>query len=182
MKKTGFTLAEVLITLAIIGFIASITLPSLNASTGERQAAVALKKSINSLTNAAQLSQVLDSVDLGAITTYDEFSNVVTRRMNAEASIGGDNRAVFLLRDGTSLITGTDANSFKNTPQLENDNLPHGFNVIIDTNGNKPPNKESECADDDCSSSRKIYDRFSVMVRGNMVVPSNSATRWLIAQ
>lgn len=44
MKKNGFTLAEVLITLAIIGVVATLTLPALMTNTQEQQARTALKK------------------------------------------------------------------------------------------------------------------------------------------
>ena len=44
MKKNGFTLAEVLITLAIIGVVATMTLPALMTNTQEQQAKTGLKK------------------------------------------------------------------------------------------------------------------------------------------
>ena len=37
MKKLGFTLAEVLITLVVIGIVAAITVPTLNNSTNNEQ-------------------------------------------------------------------------------------------------------------------------------------------------
>ena len=42
MKKNGFTLAEVLITLAIIGVVATLTLPALMTNTQEQQSRTAL--------------------------------------------------------------------------------------------------------------------------------------------
>ena len=50
MKKNGFTLAEVLITLAIIGVVATMTLPAVMTNTAEQQAKSALKKGINTFT------------------------------------------------------------------------------------------------------------------------------------
>ena len=55
MKKQGFTLAEVLLTLGIIGVVASLTLPSLNKNVQGTKAAPALMKSINTLQNALSL-------------------------------------------------------------------------------------------------------------------------------
>ena len=63
MKKNGFTLAEVLITLAIIGVVATLTLPALMTNTAEQQARTALKKGINTLTEAAQMNQAIDGFD-----------------------------------------------------------------------------------------------------------------------
>ena len=69
MKKTGFTLAEVLITLAIIGVVATLTLPALMTNTAEQQAKTALKKGINTLTEAAQMNQAISGFDYASLTT-----------------------------------------------------------------------------------------------------------------
>lgn len=69
MKKNGFTLAEVLITLAIIGVVATLTLPALMTNTQEQQAKTALKKGINTLTEAAQMHQAIAGVDFGSISS-----------------------------------------------------------------------------------------------------------------
>ena len=60
MKKNGFTLAEVLITLAIIGVVATMTLPALMTNTQEQQAKTGLRKAINTLTEAAQMHSSID--------------------------------------------------------------------------------------------------------------------------
>ena len=62
MRKLGFTLAEVLITLGIIGVIASLTLPSLMTNTAEREYATAWKKAISSLTEAVQMNMAMDNI------------------------------------------------------------------------------------------------------------------------
>lgn len=69
MKKNGFTLAEVLITLAIIGVVATLTLPALMTNTAEQQAKTALKKGINTLTEAAQMNQAIAGFDYASLTT-----------------------------------------------------------------------------------------------------------------
>ena len=63
MRKLGFTLAEVLITLGIIGVIASLTLPSLMTNTAEREYATAWKKAISSLTEAVQMNMAMDNIN-----------------------------------------------------------------------------------------------------------------------
>jgi prepilin-type N-terminal cleavage/methylation domain-containing protein len=57
MKK-AFTLAEVLITLAIIGVVAALTLPSVIISYQKQQTVVLLRKAYNDLNNAVKLSEV----------------------------------------------------------------------------------------------------------------------------
>ena len=76
MKKNGFTLAEVLITLSIIGVVATLTLPALMTNTGEQQAKTALKKGINTLTEAAQMNQVIAGFDYaGCVEKMDNTSS-----------------------------------------------------------------------------------------------------------
>ena len=57
MKK-GFTLAEVLITLVIIGVIAALTLPNLITKHEKEQTVIKLRKAYNILQNATKLSVI----------------------------------------------------------------------------------------------------------------------------
>lgn len=57
MKKGAFTLAEVLLTLAIIGVVAAMTVPSLMTSTEDKKLGAAAKKAYNTLQNAITLKQ-----------------------------------------------------------------------------------------------------------------------------
>ena len=68
LQRTGFTLAEVLITLGIIGVVAALTIPSLTANTGKRQYSVKFKKAISTLSNAARMSSELYGYDFAGIT------------------------------------------------------------------------------------------------------------------
>ncbi len=86
MKKLGFTLAEVLITLVIIGVIAAMTVPTLMNNTNAQEFRSALKKAISGLNQALTLhyalegetaSDFLDSSANEAIVT-----NVFKKRMS----------------------------------------------------------------------------------------------------
>ena len=57
-KKAAFTLAEVLITLAIIGIVAAMTIPTLIAKYQKKQILVQLKNSFSVVSNAIRLSEV----------------------------------------------------------------------------------------------------------------------------
>ena len=82
MKKTGFTLAEVLITLAIIGVVATMTLPALMTNTQEQQAKTGLKKMINTLTLAGEMAQSGKNFNYNLITSGtfadDESQSIMT--------------------------------------------------------------------------------------------------------
>ena len=56
LKKSAFTLAEVLITLGIIGVVAAITLPSLIQRNVEKQRVAQLKKAYSELSQAYNLA------------------------------------------------------------------------------------------------------------------------------
>lgn len=171
MKKNGFTLAEVLITLTIIGVIATMTLPALMTNTQEQQAKTALKKGINTLTEAAQLSQAIDGIDYASISdvttdstdiqaTPSLYALLNTRTQvdpkrsgsgklasMADGSNGGTGNYALFFRDGTALIYNpASANGMNgDAAEMQSDNLPYGIPVIFDTNGAKGPNVISNC-------------------------------------
>lgn len=60
MRKFGFTLAEVLITLGIIGVVAAVTMPTLIADTKYKQIGVKLQKFTTNLENAAKSAYAND--------------------------------------------------------------------------------------------------------------------------
>ena len=60
MKNLGFTLAEVLITLVIIGVIAAMTVPTLMNNTNAQEYRSALKKAISGLNQALTLHYALE--------------------------------------------------------------------------------------------------------------------------
>ena len=71
MKK-GFTLAEVLITLGIVGVVASMTLPTLNNNVQKQTYEAGAKKAYNILSNAVSmymLDQGVDDLSETPITT-----------------------------------------------------------------------------------------------------------------
>ena len=58
MKKLGFTLAEVLITLGIIGVVAAMTIPTLIANYQEKQTISRLTKAYATISNAYQMAKI----------------------------------------------------------------------------------------------------------------------------
>ena len=61
--KNGFTLAEVLITLGIVGVVASMTLPTLNNNVQKQTYEAGAKKAFNIVSNAVSLYMVDQGVD-----------------------------------------------------------------------------------------------------------------------
>jgi len=84
MKKKAFTLAEVLITLGIIGVVAALTMPSLIANYQKQQTITQLKKAYTTLSNGFQQMTVDDVLlppygdDCSSVTS-EEFLNTYIR-------------------------------------------------------------------------------------------------------
>ena len=87
MKKSGFTLAEVLITLGIIGVVAAMTIPNLIANTNGAKFRSQFKKSISTLNQAGLMAQAQYDFDFAGTsdvcgtntgTTMDHPESVMT--------------------------------------------------------------------------------------------------------
>ena len=193
MKKNGFTLAEVLITLAIIGVVATLTLPSLMANTSEQQAVTGFRKAMNTLNEAGQMNAALEGFDYGQLdsaetprstgATFDSndvptmslWSLLATRaQVDAGASVKGgiggacNGLSQIIFRDGTALC------------YAPNSAVPAGvtntaIHVWIDTNGVKAPNQVSTCGGEaSCPKrSRTIKDQFPVSLKGSIAIPGH---------
>ena len=84
MNKKGFTLAEVLITLGILGVVAAVTLPTMAADTKYKQLSVKLAKFASTTENAARAWVLANEPFKGSVleyeTYYDEDGNEKTRQ------------------------------------------------------------------------------------------------------
>ena len=94
-KKFGFTLAEVLITLGIIGVVAAMTIPTLIQNTNSVKFATQFKKDISTLSQAALMAQAQFDTDYGSTTVKCGSS---TSGSTTTGTAGGE-----------TLATGTDA-------------------------------------------------------------------------
>lgn len=80
LKKRGFTLAETLITLGIVGIVAALTIPSLIASYQKKQTVVKLKKVYAILNQIARSS----SDENGDAATFLTANTIVTEQKTKE--------------------------------------------------------------------------------------------------
>ena len=70
-KKHGFTLAEILISLLILGVIASLTIPSLIQNTHKKEEQVKAKKALSMLNQAISMNYTLTGKDLTDYVSTD---------------------------------------------------------------------------------------------------------------
>lgn len=110
MKKRGFTLAEVLITLALIGVVAAITIPSVIVKTKKQEYITGYKKAISVLNSAIGVGISKDKMSPANTENSYELAQFFIRNMNvvkvgysegADASgIVGSGGNVFYTADG----------------------------------------------------------------------------------
>lgn len=139
-KFVGFTLAEVLITLGIIGVVAALTLPSVIQKYQKKVTAERLKKMYSTLSQAVQMSEKdNDSVETWdfLLPTQDFMDKYIVPYIKdiAEREKSGDNLSKeYILADGSTLYAWTyhlNQSSYKQC-------IFRQFNV--DINGDKKPN------------------------------------------
>lgn len=87
MSKKAFTLAEVLITLAIVGTVAALTVPTLMAEIQKPQGVASLKKAYNDLSQAMQLIKndnngIIDFSIAANDNDHNYLMNVFAQKMN----------------------------------------------------------------------------------------------------
>ena len=184
MKK-GFTLAEVLITLGIIGVVAAMTMPTLINNHREKETVVKLKKLNSTLQNAYNImrqeeygSSINSIPDYG---TNDEFIDNFTKYLKVQnvchegeiddcfiekssyKTIGngvgttmcGSDSTAFVLADGTVVIV-----SHHGTATTYKQ-------LFVDLNGKNPPNTFGKDAFSFIMNTQKIVPRGSVALRRN---------------
>ncbi|MDO5438233.1 MAG: type II secretion system protein [bacterium] len=83
MKRYGFTLAEVLITLAIIGVVAAISIPSVISNSQQQEFKTGLRKAVSVLNSAITMNMALDGE-----TPYEnaDLFNYLQRHMSVMES------------------------------------------------------------------------------------------------
>ena len=105
MKKLGFTLAEVLITLVIIGVIAAMTVPTLMNNTNAQEFRSALKKAISGVNQALTLHYALEGMSASdyssAATIVDDVFKTRMSVIDGESTFtNGCSGTTFTTADG----------------------------------------------------------------------------------
>ena len=174
-KRFGFTLAEVLITLGIIGVVAAMTMPTLMNSTQGAQYKAAYKKALSALSQAVTLNVALDEWSFADATggTPYTITEMLSSRMNVvRTETGTDNikdakgKTYVAVKGPAGSGTGPTADvtiEDTNTTLFFNDGIMFSFPTatagctqadganpkkcygFIDVNGVKAPNRLVQC-------------------------------------
>jgi len=142
-KKAGFTLAEVLITLGIIGVVAALTMPVLITSYKKQVAAARLKKTVSVLEQAINASRI-DSA-LSSSASEEEFADFFTKQLKITTTCENEESACGLTT--FKCLHGNDSGlalSKRDYRYVLADGTFIGFKnpyIYVDINGNKGPDK-----------------------------------------
>lgn len=145
-KRFGFTLAEVLITLGIIGVVAAMTMPTLMNSTQGAQYKAAYKKALSALSQAVTLNVALDEwsfadADNSTYKLEDMFNNRMnvvrqeTGATNIKDSKGQDYKVAISAAGKLQGVTGTSLSiAGTNTTLFFNDGIMFTYDPAASTN------------------------------------------------
>ena len=165
--KSGFTLAEVLVTLMIIGVIASMTIPSLMQSTAQQEYKAAFKKAVSMINQAVTLNYALDGRDA---TDYsgEDFYHLLTQRLNVMSTDGSHDAlysadGMWFQSSGSSYASLTPSSTCNANDQATEANIC--AMVTVDVNGAKGPNKPTE-------STSRVFDIFTIAIYPQKALPA----------
>lgn len=200
-KRFGFTLAEVLITLGIIGVVAAMTMPTLMNQTNGAQYKAAYKKALSAISQAVTLNVALDGGSFAEATALSNTTS--TQASNSIAGILGSRMNVVKYNAGLGYdIAGASDNTTGNTALFFNDGSVFSFPKaavttgctdselgahhcygIIDVNGQKGPNKTVTCDNkaynekvDNCTVTNPT-DIYPVVFYDQTILPATDAAR-----
>lgn len=157
-KRFGFTLAEVLITLGIIGVVAAMTMPTLMNATNGAQYKTAYKKALSVISQAVVLNLALDDYDLGTTTSTgtgaNDFSmfNLLKNRTNVVRTEDGQisGYSALLGSSVTSQSTGAANVADTNYTVFFNDGIMFTFPKAAQNCTESQDGDLATAADDNC--------------------------------
>lgn len=174
MIKKGFTLAEVLITLAILGVVAALTIPGLIANTQGRQYSVGYKKAVSTFGQAINKMVAMDGVDMASWDQavdatgqqkYPNFIRFMQQNFNVQKVNGND----VYLSDGT-VFRGIGGVPGTNEDGTGGCSATEPCRVIIDTNGDAGPNRQTTMN----GNTPKVNDQFWMIITDVAAFPAAS--------
>ena len=152
LSKKGFTLAEVLITLGIVGVVAAITLPSISAKIQKNMLVEQLKTFYSSFTNAINLYMYKGGYEDFSQTIFADssvsfedkkehfISEVLEKNLQGKRTNVTIKEAYF--KGGTSINLTYDYVTSKGSLIKFDKSLWNSlFTIYFDTNGTKGPNR-----------------------------------------
>ncbi|MDD3237090.1 MAG: type II secretion system protein [Candidatus Gastranaerophilales bacterium] len=140
-RNSAFTLAEVLITLVIIGVIAAMTIPSLLNNTNKQEYRTALKKAVSALNQAVTMQYALEGSTAAEFTDADDLrDNLFAQRLNVvSTSMPGSSGAYQGSADAGFYTADGIFYGIEGYTSTCSDTVPCAT-IRVDVNGDRKPN------------------------------------------
>jgi len=170
-SRKGFTLAEVLITLVVIGIVAALAIPSLLNNVAQSQFKTGIRKAMAALNEAIKTENAMSGYDANsdAISSDALLANLFAQNMSVLTDMSTP-VATFDTADGMR-FTFEKGGACPDPVGITQAQLTTATcNVIVDLNGpNKGPNSDSSV---DATTSAPTYnDRFTLVITSHTVLP-----------
>ena len=167
-KSSAFTLAEVLITLAIIGVVAAMTIPGVIVRTNQQEFKTGFKKAVSVLNQAVTMNMAIDNESPADISDQNEMIDYLTRRMNVmRGDVTAGSNTAFYTADGFRYeIPSTDISNCSATDPCI---------IAVDVNGDRGPTSATErdsiTNDYPTGDETRVPDFFAIMITDASVQP-----------
>jgi len=187
--KKGFTLAEVLVTLVVIGVVAALCIPALIQNTQQAEFKAAWKKDYSVLSQAVLMAQNDNAGDLNSylngtsalcplLSNYLSttkvcpavgdtisacFSNPINELNGTHVGGTGDLFSAYRFDDGGMMLANGATLAFENGGGADSYNGVYYAYIWVDVNGNAPPNTIGK-------------DIFGMIILRNSVIPMGTTT------
>ena len=167
MKKSlAFTLAEVLITLTVIGVVAALTIPSVIVKTNQQEYRTGFKKAVTVLNQAITMNMAKDDESPKDMENDGDLFDYLKRRMNVINIDTSATNSAFYTADGFRYeVTDNNTECAYSNPCF----------VMVDVNGDKGPHDvnngitNSELSD--LAQRERVSDMFPIMIIESGAVP-----------
>ncbi|MBR1754390.1 type II secretion system protein [bacterium] len=171
IKKFGFTLAEVLITLGIIGVVAAMTIPTLMQKTNDAELKSGFKKMISVVNQGISMNYALDGVDFSNISglgaANDGQGSTWLGFLYNRLNVVGSGTPTGDITTGTEVFFSDGSSIILPATTLNECDTVTKCPVVIDVNGKKGPNTVT-------TTTNALKDRYTVYAYKRQFSPSSA--------
>ena len=182
MKKAGFTLAEVLIVLVILGVIASMTVPSLMSNSNQTVYITGAQKAYSTLNNAIQMASIERGVSPTGINGASDYYNKMFKGiLKIAKTFNGSNGIALQTQDGMIYYFHYLNNTCQDMPDnpysvSDTQGAPACGIVIVDVDGDKKGSNRVTST----NVKESIEDQFVFFLYRNGVATGNYPTGYIL--
>ncbi len=170
MTKKGFTLAEVLITLTVLGVVAALAIPAILNSVGTAQYKSSVRKASATLNSAIRFRMLRTGQLVTGVSSQKDLADLFKEDLNAIRTRG--NNVVYTTDSMSYTFLGSNCET---TDIADRTWEGSACRVIVDVNGDNGPNQSSD-------EENAFRDQYRFVITTNDAVPAEGsfATRALI--